>query len=156
MLYKSGKTTVVQCKRWKTYSVGVSPVRELYGVMTGEKAVACIFVTCGTYTPDAISFAKGKPIHLIDGEELVKLVGKVQTYKRIVAGLPEVSGQPIPEENDAWSSGDRLEKEQRIESMTPNCPICGGRMVRRVARKGSNAGNEFWGCQKFPACRGVR
>ncbi|NMF98951.1 topoisomerase DNA-binding C4 zinc finger domain-containing protein [Aromatoleum toluolicum] len=36
------------------------------------------------------------------------------------------------------------------------CPKCGGAMVRRTAKSGSNAGNEFWGCAKYPACRGVR
>ena len=35
------------------------------------------------------------------------------------------------------------------------CPKCGAPMVRRVATKGSNAGNAFYGCSKFPACRGI-
>ena len=38
----------------------------------------------------------------------------------------------------------------------PQCPRCGGDMVKRVARKGANAGGEFWGCARFPKCRGVR
>lgn len=38
----------------------------------------------------------------------------------------------------------------------PQCPKCGERMVKRVARKGGNAGGEFWGCPRFPKCRGVR
>lgn len=33
------------------------------------------------------------------------------------------------------------------------CPKCGAGMVRRQARRGRNAGNEFWGCSQFPACR---
>ena len=37
----------------------------------------------------------------------------------------------------------------------PVCPRCSGPMVRRVAKSGENAGKEFWGCTKFPACRGV-
>ena len=32
------KTLVVQCKRWKTRTVGVELVRELYGAMVGEHA----------------------------------------------------------------------------------------------------------------------
>lgn len=28
-------------------------------------------------------------------------------------------------------------------------------MVRRTARRGANAGNEFWGCSTFPTCRAV-
>ncbi len=38
----------------------------------------------------------------------------------------------------------------------PNCPKCGEPMVRRTAKRGKNAGAEFWGCPKFPKCRGVR
>lgn len=41
-------------------------------------------------------------------------------------------------------------------SGTPSCPRCGSRMVRRTARKGRNRGGQFWGCSRFPACRGTR
>ena len=37
----------------------------------------------------------------------------------------------------------------------PNCPKCERPMVRRTARRGSNAGSDFWGCSEFPRCRGV-
>lgn len=33
------------------------------------------------------------------------------------------------------------------------CPRCGAPMVRRRARKGANAGKEFYGCSNFPQCR---
>lgn len=35
------------------------------------------------------------------------------------------------------------------------CPKCGAPMVRRTATKGSNAGKDFYGCSKFPNCRGI-
>ena len=36
-----------------------------------------------------------------------------------------------------------------------SCPECDGDMkIRRVAR-GKHAGNDFWVCDRFPACRGV-
>jgi ATP-dependent DNA helicase RecQ len=38
----------------------------------------------------------------------------------------------------------------------PPCPLCGSRMVQRTARKGPNAGNDFWGCSTYPDCRGSR
>lgn len=38
----------------------------------------------------------------------------------------------------------------------PSCPKCGGSMVRRTAKSGSNAGNSFWGCSQYPSCRGIR
>lgn len=39
---------------------------------------------------------------------------------------------------------------------TPLCPKCGSAMVPRTAKHGSNAGNSFWGCSQYPACRGIR
>ncbi len=35
------------------------------------------------------------------------------------------------------------------------CPRCGCAMALRQVRKGVNAGNQFWGCSKFPKCRGT-
>lgn len=35
------------------------------------------------------------------------------------------------------------------------CPKCGSEMILRKVKKGENAGNQFWGCSKFPKCRGV-
>lgn len=34
----------------------------------------------------------------------------------------------------------------------PRCPRCGGAMVERV----NNAGSPFWGCSRYPSCRGTR
>jgi ssDNA-binding Zn-finger/Zn-ribbon topoisomerase 1 len=33
------------------------------------------------------------------------------------------------------------------------CPKCSAVMVKKVAKKGKNAGNEFWACSAFPKCR---
>ena len=38
----------------------------------------------------------------------------------------------------------------------PNCPKCGSRMVLRTARQGGRAGKQFYGCSKFPNCRGTQ
>jgi DNA-binding helix-hairpin-helix protein with protein kinase domain len=39
---------------------------------------------------------------------------------------------------------------------TPPCPRCGRTMVRRVARRGQRKGRPFWGCSRFPSCKGTR
>lgn len=36
------------------------------------------------------------------------------------------------------------------------CPRCGGTMVRRLARRGRRGGSMFWGCSRYPTCRGTR
>jgi ssDNA-binding Zn-finger/Zn-ribbon topoisomerase 1 len=33
------------------------------------------------------------------------------------------------------------------------CPKCSSQMVKRVAKKGSHTGEEFWACSAFPKCR---
>lgn len=35
------------------------------------------------------------------------------------------------------------------------CPECGGKMASRVARKGKHRGEAFWGCKKYPNCKGI-
>lgn len=38
----------------------------------------------------------------------------------------------------------------------PTCPQCGSPMRRRVAKRGRNAGGTFWGCSRYPTCKGTR
>jgi four helix bundle suffix protein len=46
--------------------------------------------------------------------------------------------------------------EQSIQSDAPSCPKCGKPMIKRVAKKGINAGNEFWSCSSYPECNVTR
>ena len=61
----SGKY-IIQCKRYSG-SVGEPIIRDLYGVVTSERANKGILMTTGYFTKSAIAFADGKPIELIDG-----------------------------------------------------------------------------------------
>ncbi len=38
----------------------------------------------------------------------------------------------------------------------PVCPLCDRPMALRTARKGPNAGRQFWGCSGYPECEGTR
>lgn len=38
----------------------------------------------------------------------------------------------------------------------PACPSCGAGMVLRVQRRGRRPGNVFYGCRRYPHCRGTR
>lgn len=64
----SGKY-IIQCKRYSG-SVGEPIIRDLYGVVTSERANKGILMTTGTFTAPAIRFAKGKPLELIDYPKL--------------------------------------------------------------------------------------
>jgi len=70
-----GGKIVVQAKRY-TNTVDVSAVRDLYGAIINEGATKGILVTTSHYGPDAYSFAKDKPITLLNGEELLGLLQK--------------------------------------------------------------------------------
>lgn len=50
----------------------------------------------------------------------------------------------------------RTTGSQSPTSGTPSCPNCGSRMVRRMATRGSRTGRPFWGCSRYPTCKGTR
>jgi len=39
--------------------------------------------------------------------------------------------------------------------LPPKCPKCGGLMALRTAKSGQNPGSQFWGCTRYPACKGT-
>lgn len=47
---------------------------------------------------------------------------------------------------------DRSDQSDKI----PACRNCGKPMVLRTARKGTKAGQPFWGCSGFPDCKGTQ
>jgi four helix bundle suffix protein len=51
---------------------------------------------------------------------------------------------------------DRSDPADRTDptDLIPRCPACGKLMVLRTARKGANAGEQFWGCSGYPECKG--
>ncbi len=77
-----GGKIVIQAKRY-TNVVGVSAVRDLYGTVHNEGATKGILVTTATYGPDAYNFAKGKPLTLLNGSELLYLLEKHGHHARI-------------------------------------------------------------------------
>lgn len=104
-------------------------VRELFGVMTAKKVAQGIVVTFGEFTQDAKAFAKKNSIHLVAGNQLLKLVSSVHKNPKII--------------------------ESDNTKTVPTCPKCGKEMVLRTAKKGKYAGKKFWGCEGFPDCRGL-
>jgi restriction system protein len=78
-----GGKVVIQAKRYR-HTVGVSAVRDLYGTMNHEGANKGILVSTSGYGPDAYTFAKDKPIELIDGGGLLFLLEDNGIQARIV------------------------------------------------------------------------
>ena len=78
IIERDGDRYLVQCKQWRNIKVGVRVVREMFGVMTAEGASGVVIVTSGMFTQDARTFAAKKPIDLVEGSQLVKMIRSVQ------------------------------------------------------------------------------
>lgn len=142
-LRKNGEKYLVQCKQWRAFKVGVPVVRELYGVMTAKGAVGGFVVTSGRFTPEAEAFASGRNLRLLDGPQLHRL-------------LKQARGSASARPDDGNRAGQATNAApQAAKTAAPSCPRCAQPMVRRTARKGANAGQEFWGCSSYPRCRGT-
>ncbi len=145
VLRRGKEKFLVQCKQWKAFKVGVQIVRELYGVMAAKGAAGGFVVTSGTFTEDAIAFASGRNVTLVDGPKLFGLIQQARTARQ-GGEKTEVLVKPRPATPFALGA---------VEPAMV-CPTCSSAMVRRVAKRGENAGNAFWGCTEYPSCRGTR
>lgn len=143
-LIKNGELTLVQCKQWKSQKVGVNVIREMYGVLTASNAEKVIVICSGKFTQQAFDFAKGKPIELLSGVELLSLIQKVQS-------APTVTTIEASEKVEAIETAETLEAKKAFKQA--QCPKCGNTLVERIAKRGINAGNRFLGCSNFPKCR---
>ncbi|WP_369941925.1 restriction endonuclease [Xanthomonas medicagonis] len=138
ILRKDGRRTLVQCKQWKRQQVGVSVVREMYGLLAHHQADAVKIVCVGGYTADAARFALGKPIELIGGEQLLTMIQAA--HRGSALGIhPDSRTEP--------ALGSNIE----TPSQSPTCRRCGSVLVQRTNRR---TGEAFLGCSQFPRCRG--
>jgi len=138
---------LVQCKQWRAPKVGVTAVRELFGVMAATHASGGYVVTSGEFTNEAAEFAKGRNIELIEKKQLMALI---QDVHQDLAASGESGSR-----SDPWSNP-VADAESVARAMTPSCPDCGRAMTLRVAKRGTNAGSSFWGCTTYPRCKGTR
>lgn len=132
---RSGRTVLVQCKQWRRQQVGVSVVREMWGLVAHHRADGAMIYSVGAFTPDAVAFAAGKPIELVTGAALLDAINAVRATRsvRVAEGDSPSPASPV--------------------APVPSCPICASAMVMRSRRAD---GGRFWGCASFPRCKGTR
>lgn len=85
LLTKDGEATLVHCGQWRTQHVGVSVVREFEKRMGQHRVAAGKILCAGVFSTDCFRFAVGKPIELVDGETLQKMVAAVRADTTLVA-----------------------------------------------------------------------
>lgn len=50
---------------------------------------------------------------------------------------------------------DRSDPSDRTDLKPPPCPKCGSLMALRTAKAGKTPGSQFWGCTRYPDCKGL-
>lgn len=140
VLTKFREKFFVQCKQWKAYKVGVTTVRELYGVMAAEGATGGFVVTSGRFTLEATAFAKGRNIEMIDGPALMRLLRDARTPATIPMAAKVNDQTARREPSMRVDPVDPMASAPSTVSSDPSCPKCGKSMVRRVARRGRRPG----------------
>ena len=91
-----------------------------------------------------IRYIKSKQDHVLSENQVEQVMRKIESIRL----MPSIKTNH--------------EHVRHVDSIIKNkakdmsCPTCGCDMILRTAKSGKNAGNHFWGCAKFPNCRGVR
>jgi restriction system protein len=134
LLYMKDSTVpcaLLQCKARTHGNVGVKYTRELLGVMTSQKVDKGILITNAGFTKDALEFANANRIELIDVFKLRTMFGELDADKKKCL----------------------IDFLESTDFTTPTCPTCEKKLVERIAKKGTNIGQKFWGCKNYPRCR---
>lgn len=87
------------------------------------------------------SYIKSKQKVLFSDEDVRSIVSAIQS-----GALPKT-----------WATRTaHVESLKARHASTTKCPKCSSELVLRTAKSGANAGKQFYGCSRFPACRHMR
>jgi restriction system protein len=102
----------------------------------------------------AIAYIKSKGIEYFSEETCLKI--KQDIEQLALENTREVRKKHI---NYVQNKKNGFDLEDVLASETssnpPACNKCGSQMVKRTAKNGANAGNQFWGCSTYPKCRNI-
>ena len=121
-------TTLVHCKAFDAYRVGIKPMRELRAAMHSAKVDKGMLVTAGRFTNEAAAYAAAERIELVDGAALLARL----------AALPADTALAL------------LKFATQGDFLTPTCPDC---CIKMTARRSTSGGRKFWGCANYPRCK---
>lgn len=168
LMRKERQTFLVHCKPWQTAKVGIEAVQAAHAAMQTRGAVGGFVLSSGRFSREASVAASGMNIRLVDGPALQALLqqGRAQLARseRVQQGAtagsmpardepPSAAPAPGP---SAFATTEPVVLPAPLPELSLPCPLCGGDMKKRRAKRGVNAGQYFWGCVRHPDCRGTR
>jgi len=120
----------VQCKHWKRWKIAEKHIREFVGALKVAGYKKGVFVTLSEFTGPARRLAEEQGIQTVDGHAFLSILTEL----------------------DADTD---TEFQAILSSNSKSCPKCNSPMVYRTkSRTGEPLAQRFWGCSRFPKCRG--
>lgn len=98
-----------------------------------------------TYGGGYARYIKSKKISVLTASQVIEITNKIEQAR--LAPSFKTNREHVKHVKNIVA-----EKE---DSSIPSCPKCGASMMLRETKKGQNVGKKFWGCSKFPKCRGI-
>ena len=100
----------------------------------------------------------------VESDNIMVCVNSIkQLINRDITMLQKMISRQLDEFKESGGFTEGLSKErltaqmlQSVEQGAPLCHICGKPMIRRTIKRGSKAGQQFWGCSGYPECQGTR
>lgn len=96
MIYKSNMFAIAECKRYDKAKVTRPDIQKFHSALIDCKADKVYFVTTVNFTNQAKSYVLDKPIEIINGDKLVRLIEEMtkdeQPNKQLDAVLTQFNG----------------------------------------------------------------
>ncbi|MEQ1683258.1 MAG: restriction endonuclease [Burkholderiaceae bacterium] len=165
LMRKERQTYLVHCKTWRAEKVGIDTVQAVQAAMKTRGAVGGFILTSGRFSRDAAAAAGGFNIRAVDGPALqaMLVLGRSHAARAehppvaAAAAVAEPSAAPLVKAAPAVAPpAARAAPADTPAALSLPCPVCGADMKKRLAKRGVNAGQYFWGCVRHPECKGTR
>jgi len=174
IMKRNNEVYLVECKKYDETLVSRPEIQKFFTACYVNNAKESYFITTSDFANTAIEYVEnleGK-IKLINGIELIELMKSAYTESNDIFNFDVVC--EYCGEISQVSSKNEIEFTCRLghknilqfsdlyknalDKITPkhidkSCPLCKSKMV---LRKGNSTKNKFWGCSKYPRCKGTR
>jgi HJR/Mrr/RecB family endonuclease len=160
ILTKNGEKLLYECKRYGENSVSGRPdLQRFASAITDDDAKSGFFITTGAFSQEAIEYAKGKPIELIGGRQLMQKMfesnedtSQPYDYKSMCRQCGQIVSHKLRMPEEAKCLNGHIVRPSLTvghllvngSNPPPLCVYCEIPMVRRDGPRGP-----FWGCQNY-------